>query len=185
MADAKLSTHLGLDQLDAHKMLATVVESLPPNMKVEITASLLAQLLRAAGGGRVVPMDKHITQERVLPSATELLEHGDGEITVAEASEVLGITRQAVLNAIHRGALRSRKVGRRLLLVDVRSVKNYKVRGEQPSLEATNSASRLDHDLRGPQGVGEFHEERPELQPAIRAGDEHEHDAQHVRAGRR
>jgi excisionase family DNA binding protein len=59
--------------------------------------------------------------------ADELVRSGYGELSVSEAAEQLGISRQAVLSAVKRGAIAARRVGA-AFLVDARSVKRYRPR---------------------------------------------------------
>ena len=71
-------------------------------------------------------------------SPAEMADLGQGEITVSEAAEQLGISRQAVLLAVKRNALKARRVGP-VFLIDVASLNSYRPRQKRGRLNPSTA----------------------------------------------
>lgn len=108
-----------------------VLEALPPGTKLRMDAAKLREILVSVGAAgtdaTVVPLE-----EAPLPTARELVRAGEGIISVREAAEILGITRQAVGAAIRRGVLQAQKFGA-TYQVEAVSVAEYQRRRAVPS----------------------------------------------------
>lgn len=117
-------------------VLEIPLSELPQGTRIRIQPDQLFQLISSRQGsmdlilsnGSSTPPGRPLVSERFL-GADELVRGGYGELSVSEAASQLGISRQAVLTAIKRGAIAARRVGG-VFLVDARSVQGYRPRGK-------------------------------------------------------
>jgi len=117
-------------------LLEIPLSELPKGTRIRIQPDQLIKLFSSRCGsmdlilsdGPMPPPNQPSVSDRFL-RAEELVQEGYGELSVSEAASQLGISRQAVLTAIKRGAIAARRVGG-VFLVDARSVRNYRPRGK-------------------------------------------------------
>ena len=123
----------GNDTPSPSLLLEIPLSELPKGTRLRIDSNELIRLLSS----RQKSMDL-ILSDTTPPSppvsdrfleASELVRSGYGELSVSEAAKQLGISRQAVLTAIKRGAIAARRVGG-VFLVDAQSVRSYRPRGK-------------------------------------------------------
>src|ERR1043165_4408813 len=124
----------GRDNPGPALLLEIPLSELPAGTRVQIDAGDLIRLLasRQSSMGLVITAGSTRSRSSGPPSdrfleADELVRSGYGELSVSEAAQQLGISRQAVLTALKRGAIAARRVGG-VFLVDARSVKSYRPR---------------------------------------------------------
>jgi excisionase family DNA binding protein len=124
----------GRDNPGPALLLEIPLSELPAGTRVRIDAGDLIRLLSSRqssmdlilSDGSACPPGDAPSFDRFL-EADELVRSGYGELSVSEAAKQLGISRQAVLTAVKRGAIAARRVGG-VFLVDARSVRSYRPR---------------------------------------------------------
>lgn len=124
----------GRDNSGPSLLLEIPLSELPAGTRVRIDAGDLIRLLSSRqssmdlilSDGSASPPSNVPLSDRFL-EADELVRSGYGELSVSEAAQQLGISRQAVLTAVKRGAIAARRVGG-VFLVEARSVRSYRPR---------------------------------------------------------
>jgi hypothetical protein len=109
-------------------LLEIPLERLPHGTRLQIDTKSLLELLDEQASSIELVVDRRAAPgERARALFLAPAEMERGEVTVGEAAKALGITRQAVLLAIKRSALKARRVGP-VFLVDVASINAYRPR---------------------------------------------------------
>ncbi|XXT24045.1 hypothetical protein WME94_21130 [Sorangium sp. So ce429] len=125
-------------------LLEIPLDRLPEGTRLQLDAKSLIAFLEARSSSVEVtigapdsPAGDAAAKDHFL-SPAEMDELGQGEITVSEAAGRLGISRQAVLLAIKRDALKARRVGP-VFLVDIASLKSYRPRQSRGRLNPSTA----------------------------------------------
>lgn len=134
------------------EVVRSFLASLPGDIKNEMSVGDLERLLQAVLTGLgVSPVSNmslrvgDVSEIDRIPDPRQLVADAEKEVSVNSAADMLGVSRQAVISAIHRGALKARRLeGSRALLVEVASVRAYRRRVFQAM-----SPDAIGHDGRG------------------------------------
>lgn len=107
----------------AAEAVQELLRSLPSDMKLDITAEEMTNMLQSVlGNGRLLTLDE---AREFFPSAASLVERGQGEMSVREAAQLLGLSEQEVVQEIRSGGLRAREISEQTFLVCAASVKVF------------------------------------------------------------
>lgn len=108
--------------------LGELLSELPRGTRIRVLSSRQSSMDLILDGSSDKSPSRLSVSDRFL-EPEELVQNGFGELSVSEAAQQLGISRQAVLTAVKRGAIAARRVGG-MFLVDARSVQSYRPRGK-------------------------------------------------------
>ena len=102
--------------------IEAILRAVPPGVKIEMPREALEALARA-WGGRPVSLTLGEARAAFL-TPRELYDAGGGEVSVAEAAKLAGVSRQAMLALVKRGRVKARRIGK-VFVVDVASLRAY------------------------------------------------------------
>jgi excisionase family DNA binding protein len=136
------------DQPKAAELLLRLLDALPADTTLQLDVGTLRELLQLTGAEEIHRVA--ITEEQPMANVPselfmgpqEMMAAGSGEMTVLQAGEVLGLTKQAILHHVHRGHIAARKFGKNYAISAASVVEFKRSREGKSQRRSSNGSSR-------------------------------------------